>query len=169
MEIRHLAPFDDRMEISHIYEEGWKFAFKGIIPQSYLDGIPEGNWASCLDREGVHSLVIVEDGKLIGTSSYCKSRVREFEGYGEIISIYLLPSYVGRGYGKKLLHAVMDELSKLGYRDIFLWVLEENNRARRFYEKEGLMCDDIHTQIEIGGQELREVRYSCRMDEKQTK
>lgn len=165
MEIRHLQQSDDRLEISHIYEEGWKFAYQNIVPQSYLDGIPAGKWASCLDREGVHSLVIVEDGKLIGTSSYSRSRNSEFEGYGEIISIYLLPEYVGKGYGKKLLHAVASELAKLGYHDIFLWVLEENRRARNFYEKEGLVFDGNRMNSNIGGKELTELRYSYKLSE----
>lgn len=165
MEIRHLQQSDDRLEISHIYGEGWKFAYQNIVPQSYLDGIPAGKWAFCLDREGVHSLVMVEDGKLIGTSSYCKSRISEFEGYWEIISIYLLPGYVGKGYGKRLLHAVIRELAKLGYYDIFLWVLEDNHRARSFYEKEGLAFDGNRMSHVIGGKELTELRYSYRVPE----
>lgn len=44
MEIRFIAPTDDRSEISRVYEESWKFAYKGIVPQSYLDSIPEGRW-----------------------------------------------------------------------------------------------------------------------------
>ena len=46
MEIRYITPADDRQEISKVYEESWKFAYKGIIPQDYLEGIPEGQWVS---------------------------------------------------------------------------------------------------------------------------
>lgn len=44
MEIRFITPVDSRQEISRVYEESWKFAYKGIIPQDYLDGIPKGQW-----------------------------------------------------------------------------------------------------------------------------
>ncbi len=159
MEIRPIQPDDDRMSISRIYEESWKFAYKGIIPQAYLDSIPKGQWASKLDQEGVGSLVAVEDGRLIGTSSYCKSRWAEFGEAGEIISIYFLPQYMGRGYGEALLHAVAGELQKGGFDDIFLWVLEENGRARRFYEKCGFSPSGHEMMHEIGGKKLRELQY----------
>lgn len=42
MEIRQIRQEDDRMAISHIYEESWKFAYRNIVPQSYLDSIPVG-------------------------------------------------------------------------------------------------------------------------------
>ena len=42
MKIRYLVPSDDRKAISSIYEISWKYAYAGIIPQDYLDQIPEG-------------------------------------------------------------------------------------------------------------------------------
>lgn len=159
MEIRPVCPSDDRNAISLIYEESWKYAYKGIVPQAYLDSIPAGQWATKLDQEGVGSLVAVEDGKLIGTSSYCKSRWAEFGECGEIISIYFLPQYMGRGYGKKLLNAVVSKLQGLGFEDIFLWVLEENERARTFYERCGFIATEHHMEYEIGGKMLREIQY----------
>ena len=45
MVIRYLTYDDDMMQVSSVYEQSWKHAYKGIIPQSYLDGIPEGRWA----------------------------------------------------------------------------------------------------------------------------
>lgn len=161
MEIRYIKNTDDRLEISNIYEKSWKFAYKGIIPQSYLDSIPSGKWAANLDNPELHSLIIVENEKIIGTSSFCKSRFSDFPEFGEIVSIYLLPEYVGKGYGKKLFQAVIDELSKLGYHDIFLWVLEDNMRARVFYEKAGFLLGNKFLDDNIGGKVLREIQYCC--------
>ena len=93
MEIRKLMQSDDRLAISHIYEESWKYAYKDIIPQSYLDSIPQGCWASKVDQEGIGSLLLLDDDILIGTSSYCRSRWNEFEGWGEIISIFAASAY----------------------------------------------------------------------------
>ncbi len=147
------------MAVSHIYEESWKFAYKDIIPKSYLESIPSGQWAAHLDQDGMNTLVMAEHGKLIGTSSYCASRFPDFPGFGEIVSIYFLPEYMGRGYGKMLLNAVIAELADLGYHDIFLWVLEENIRARRFYEKEGFVFGNQFLDDNIGGKSVREIQY----------
>ena len=163
MEIRRIKQTDDRYAVSRIYEESWKFAYKNIIPQSFLDSIPAGRWASRLDAAEMNTLVMIENDDFIGTSSYCKSRFPEFSGFGEIVSIYLLPDYIGKGYGKPLLDAVIGELAKLGYRDIFLWVLEDNLRARKFYEKAGFVQSNEYLDDNIGGKKLREIRYIRRI------
>lgn len=159
MEIRGLLPSDDRLAVSRIYVESWRYAYKGIVPQSFLDGISEGNWVKNLDREGIFHLVAAEDGKLVGTSSYCRSRFPEYAEYGEIISIYFLPEYIGRGYGKKLLAAAVEKLSEMGFRDVFLWVLEENRGARAFYERCGFFPSGDKTTSDIGGKVLTELHY----------
>lgn len=163
MEIRRIKQTDDRYAVSRIYEESWKFAYKNIIPQSFLDSIPAGRWASRLDAAEMNTLVMIENDDFIGTSSYCKSRFPEFSGFGEIVSIYLLPDYIGKGYGKPLLDAVIGELAKLGYRDIFLWVLEDNLRARKFYEKAGFVQSNEYLDDNIGGKKLREIQYIRRI------
>lgn len=126
------------MIISEIYECSWKHVYKGILPQDYLDAIPKGHWRSVIDSSGWNTLLLFDQEKIAGTSSFCRSRFEQFDGCGEIISIYLLPEYMGKGYGKELLDRAVSELVGKGYREIFLWVLEENHRARRFYEKFGL-------------------------------
>ena len=42
MHIRHMAPGDDKLSVSRIYEESWRAAYRGILPQDYLDRIPAG-------------------------------------------------------------------------------------------------------------------------------
>lgn len=160
MEIRYLTPADSLLDISGIYESSWRYAYKDIIPQEYLDSIPPGRWAGSITRPGMRNLVITENGRIIGTACFCKSRWERFSDYGEIVSIYFLPEYMGRGYGKHLLTACIDELKKSGYHRILLWVLEKNRRARKFYEKNGFACTDEYLEDNIGGKDLREVMYT---------
>lgn len=159
MEIRHMEPNDDRYAIGRIYEESWKYAYRDIIPESYLDNIHADRWAHNLDKCGRNTLLLIENDTFIGTSSYCKSRYPDFSGFGEIVSIYLLPQCIGNGYGRKLLDAAVNELVKLGFSDIFLWVLEENYRARKFYERAGFVQSDNFLDDNIGGKDLREIQY----------
>ena len=42
MEIRYTTKDDDPLEISKIYESSWKYAYKDMIPQNYLDSIEAG-------------------------------------------------------------------------------------------------------------------------------
>ena len=159
MEIRPLRETDSRLEISRIYEESWKTAYRGIVPQAYLDGIPAGRWAEALDRAGWDTLVLTEGERLIGTSSVCASRWPDWPGFGEVVSLYLLPESMGKGYGKALLAAAVRRLAEQGFQDALLWVLEESRRARRFYERAGFTLAGDVMDGEIGGKPLREVLY----------
>ena len=163
MEIRYLSESDDRKEISRIYEESWKYAYRGLIPQEYLDAISEGKWVKNLDSPGWQTMVCLENGKYIGTSSFCRSRFEQYPDSGEVISIYFRPDFIGKGYGHQLFETVLDELRKQGYLEVFLWVLEENVRARHFYEGYGFLKTDDYLNDNIGGKEVREVRYVYRL------
>lgn len=159
MEIRYMSSTDDKLSISKIYAESWKYAYRGMIPQDYLDSISEGQWVSYLSNPDRKTLLCLENDIMIGTSSFSNSRSEQFEGWGEIISIYLLPEYIGKGYGKQLIEFAVLELKKLGYDNIFLWVLEENSKARRFYEKAGFISTDDYINARVGGKEVKEIRY----------
>ncbi len=159
MEIRHLNSNDDLSKISHIYEESWKYAYKNIIPQTFLDSIPCGNWIPHLKDPEMNILVMLDNGKFIGVSTYCRSRFSDFHSFGEIVSIYLLPEYMDKGIGKQLLDKTISELSNLHFKNIFLWVLEENIRAIKFYEKSGFVLSGKTLDDNIGGKPLKETAY----------
>ena len=93
----------------------------------------------CYHKKPCAGCLNSDNGRIVGTSSFCESRFSQFNGWGEIISIYLLPDYMGRGFGKALFDSVIIKLEKMGYRNIFLWVLEENLRAR-------IVCNSLETE-----------------------
>ena len=159
MIIRSLRPGDSRAELSGVYEASWRWAYRGIVPQPYLDALPAGHWAGFFDLPGVHTLIAEHNGSFAGTASFGASRFPEYEGMGEIVSLYLREPYAGRGLGRALLEAAAAALAALGFEDIFLWVLEENARARRFYERAGFAAAGEAIECDIGGKTLRELRY----------
>ena len=159
MEIRKLRSGDDLFAVSRVYEESWRAAYRGLLPQEYLDSIPAGKWVPYLEQAGRDSLILLDKGSIVGTASCCASRVQELAGWGEIISIYLLPEYWRKGWGKRLFSAVVAELEAMGYRNLFLWVLESNQRARVFYERMGFHQNASYLDDEIGGMPVREVQY----------
>ena len=77
-------------------------------------------------------LVAIDNKNIVGTACISESRWKEYKDYGEIIS---------------------------GYNNLLLWVLEDNHRARTFYEKNGFSCSDNYVSTDIYGKELREVMY----------
>lgn len=82
----------------------------------------------------------------------------DYSAFGEVASLYLLPEYYDKGYGRELLESVRDEL--LGtYEGVYLWVLRENERARAFYEKLGFVPTEDACLCDINGKTLTDIRY----------
>lgn len=162
MNIRE-GTLDDVKAISYIHALSWKSAYQGIVPQTYLDELKEDFWVSAFTgwiKENVLGVQIVTDhGSSVGCVAYGRSRDKSLPNWGEIVSLYLLPEYFGKGYGKKLLESALMDFKKSDYQNIYLWVLKENQRARRFYENNGLQCNNDECVCEIMGKELTDIRY----------
>ena len=159
MDIRTIRPDDDRLALSGVYETSWRWTYRGIVPQAFLDALPAGRWRDFFDAPGVYTLVAVDGSVYAGTANFGLSRFAEYGGSGEVISLYLRPEYTGRGLGRALLEAALDALDAMGFDEVFLWVLEENTRARAFYERAGFVCSGEALEDEIGGRPVRELRY----------
>ena len=64
-----------------------------------------------------------------------------------------------------MMNYAVDMLKSKGYSEIILWTLEENNRAKRFYEKYGFIFDGSKKEIKIG-KSLIEIRYVLKTTKK---
>jgi ribosomal protein S18 acetylase RimI-like enzyme len=162
MDIRK-ADIRDAAEIGRVYTSSWKTAYKGLIPQAYLDGLSEEHWVPSFENwladRTVTAVVLTEGQKIVGCSAYVEARDEGLPGWGEIISIYLLPDYFGKGYGKKLFRHTLGLMEQEGYRCIYLWVLKGNFRAIRFYEKNGFAFNGDTMQISIMDEPLTDLKY----------
>ena len=159
MEIRKIKPEDDRHVVSHIYVESWKSAYKGIIAQSWLDHLSEEMWDERLNSSDRNTLLMIEEDRILGVSSFGLARDKRRKMDGEIYSIYLLPAIWHQGYGTQLITEVIKELKQMGYPRVYVWVLKENYSARRFYEHCGFQNSKVENIIEIAGESHVELCY----------
>ena len=159
MEYRLFQPGDDLRQISRIYAQSWKSAYRGIVPQDYLDALPEDRWVKPLSQNPDHIWLGLDAALPVGTSTVGPARDKAMAGWGELVSIYLLPEYQGKGIGTALFQKAVHSLQNCGYTNLYLWVLEENHAARRFYEKMGWKPNGDRLSATIGGKELIEIRY----------
>jgi len=80
----------------------------------------------------------------------------------ELYALYVHPASWSTGTGRALMDRVLDATSVAGYLSVRLWVLRENARARRFYERAGFAPDGAsHTLEGLGG--VTEIRYGRRL------
>lgn len=161
MEIRKMRSTDDFGAIGRVYAQSWKHAYRGIVPQPYLDALSGERWSGILAANQPGNLVMMDGDVYVGTSKVCPARDEAMVSWGEIVSLYLLPDHMGKGLGAMLLRAALDALIEMGYRHAYLWVLEQNLHARGFYEHNGFVPNGDTAHIEIAGEDLIELRY-CR-------
>ena len=72
--VRPLGEGDDLMAVSRVYEEAWRAAYSGIVPQGYLDSIETGRWASRIGSDGCSTLVACEGETIVGSCGYGPAR-----------------------------------------------------------------------------------------------
>lgn len=167
MEIRAATPSDAK-EIARIHVDTWRASYRGMVPEDYLANLSyaesEEMWRRVTDAGGARAgcvFVAGEAGTLFGFSSG-RPRTRFSRGLteygGTLQTLYVLPSRQGEGIGKRLVGAVAGCLAEAGVPSMLLWVLEENEIARGFYESLGgtLIAQD---RFELGGAILSEVAY----------
>lgn len=94
---------------------------------------------------------------MVGFASCGESR--DAAGEGELYAIYALPAAWGSGVGPALMAAALGALRTGGFATASLWVLEDNPRARRFYEREGWRSDGRRREEEFLGVPVTEVSY----------
>ncbi len=156
--IRH-ARADDINVIAKIYVNSWKYAYRGIVPQEYLDNLSVEKYMKKLkDISAPGEFVFELEGSVVGLAKVIACRDLDLDNSAEIQTIYFLPEYIGKGYGSTLLSWLREYASAEGYKNIIVWVLSANIRARRAYEKAGYKSDLVKIN-NIGGENLQETRY----------
>lgn len=76
----------------------------------------------------------------------------------EVAEIYVEPFFHNMGVGTKLLKEIELYATKNEFKEIYLWVLEKNENACAFYEKQGF-TPTSHREIEKGTSEYK-IKYS---------
>ncbi len=160
MQIRRMTE-SDRAELNELYLASWKAGYKGLLPQDFLDELTAERWEGKFLDEG--SFVVVKDGKIV---AHCHARAADepkMRGWGEIHTMYTHPDYWERGYGSAVFEQAEKWLSEIGFDDVYLYVLEGNERAKRFYNAHGYLPNGDTLCCDIGGVIVTDYRYVKRL------
>lgn len=136
--IKKMETEDEIKGKAYVHWKAWHEAYPGIVSQDYLDRLTLEKCEAIAFKWRDRIFVAKDQEHVIGFLGYgdCGD---EAPGVGEVVSIYVLSEYYGKGVGQMLMEAALKQLK--GYAQICLWVLKENRRAIRFYEKCGF-CPD---------------------------
>ncbi|HEX2078064.1 MAG TPA: GNAT family N-acetyltransferase [Longimicrobium sp.] len=157
----------DAASVAAIHVRGWKTTYRGILPDGLLDALRVEDrlpqWLGWIEGPRVHTLVACRGAEPIGFVRLCPARpiADPPPEYAEITHLYVDRQAHGGGVGRALIGRALQIARTEGYRGVLLWVLEENHRARAFYEAAGLRADGTsRTEPAFLGNDAAEVRYA---------
>jgi ribosomal protein S18 acetylase RimI-like enzyme len=146
----------DAEAVERLRVAGWKAAYRGMIPDAFLDSMPvdvetRRERSGRRPAGGVESMA-VQDRTVVGWVAGGPSRDDDRQGahQGEIYACYVLPWAWRGGVGSRLMAHATEALGAAGRGDVTLWVLEANQQARRFYEACGFRPDGRRKLLDFG-------------------
>lgn len=162
LEIRWAEP-EDSVELGRVHSEAYRSAYMGIMPEHYLRRVTAENrekyYREALEKGPEKIAILIANDRPAGVMVVGGSSDDDLDSsYGEIRSIYLTEGVWGNGYGTAFLGWGIERLAESGCRNVSLWVLEDNKRARSFYERFGFRKDGTDRTI-TRGRELVQSRY----------
>ena len=120
-----------------VHWTGWHTAYTGLVSAAYLDKLTLAKCEELAYRWRDNILVAKDGERVVGFVGY--GTRDDAPDFGEVFALYVLPAYWGTGVAQALMDAALHELG--AYQAIRLWVLRDNPRAIRFYEKCGFRAD----------------------------
>jgi len=174
------ATVDDAAGVAAVHVNAWRVAYAGLIDQAVLDGqrvdARTAMWQNWIARSLVgeapsayggvaHRLLVAElAGEILGWASFGGGRDDDRVQFAELAGLYVDPTSWARGVGHALMERVQQELSAAGWTEAYLWVLDGNDRAIRFYERHGWHADGGEKFGEGGSVDgLHELRFVRRL------
>ncbi|SDD27574.1 GNAT family N-acetyltransferase [Nocardioides lianchengensis] len=147
--IRLATPVDAEA-LAHLHLDVWDDAYTGLMPQGILDDRREKvaerveRWRDILTTSGNPTYLAVGPDGLVGFASAGPGRDNDVDLELELTALYVRATHWGEGIGYALLREA------IGDRAAYLWVLGGNDRALRFYERQGFRLDGTEDEHDEG-------------------
>ena len=142
---------------SLVHWQTWREAYDDLLPADFQETMTLEKCRFFSQKYPENTLIAMNGKKVVGFISYGNYRDETIQA-GEIIALYVLKDYYGKGVSKQLMHAAFVALDQ--FSEIYLWVLKENKRAIAFYQKMGFTFDGQEQILKLG-KPVKELRMIC--------
>ena len=134
--------------------EGWEPPNRLELAMGMAMRLPDPAW---------WCLVAETDGVLGGTVAFMPAsqhrRASEEPGLAHLLNLFVRPPLWGTGLARRLHAAAVGEATARGFTAMRLFTPAAQERARRFYEREGWApAGEPHVEADVGGLEIVEYR-----------
>lgn len=142
---------------SLVHWQTWREAYDDLLPADFQETMTLEKCRFFSQKYPENTLIAMDGKKVVGFISYGNYRDEAIQA-GEIIALYVLKDYYGKGVGEQLMHAAFAALDQ--FSEIYLWVLKDNKRAIAFYQKMGFTFDGQEQTLKLG-KPVKELRMMC--------
>ena len=142
---------------SLVHWQTWREAYDNLLPADFQETMTLEKCRFFSQKYPENTLIAMDGKKVVGFISY-GNYLDETIQAGEIIALYILKDYYGKGVSKQLMHAAFVALDQ--FSEIYLWVLKDNKRAIAFYQKMGFTFDGQEQILKLG-KPVKELRMMC--------
>jgi phosphoribosylanthranilate isomerase len=161
------ARLEDVRAIAEVHVLAWRWAYAGLLPDAVLSTLAVEERAAqrvkALSEPGTarREWCLFEGERVIGFASSGPSRDQDAQpDTGELQALYQHPEVVGTGVGEALLTHTLRDLAARGFVRATLWVLRDNARGRRAYERNGWTFDGTTSDDMVKGHHAPHLRYA---------
>ncbi len=96
-------------------------------------------------EDAIKNIYVYDDGIVKGMINCICSGDESWQ----LKELYVDPFFQGEGIGRTLLECFLSQAKENGIKNVKLWALEKNERARRFYERNGFEFSGVK-ELEVG-------------------
>lgn len=164
------AKISDVNRIAKIHVETWQYAYRGQLPDEFLDSLSivkrQKVWKEELSNSQSNIKIFVGEigDMIVGFCSLGKSRDdNATEDTGELYAIYIDSHHMNIGVGSALMQKGFEYLKDAGFKKATLWVLTSNKKTREFYEHKGWRADGKTKIDHQPNFDLHETRYEIEL------
>lgn len=156
LEIKKMETDEEIRGKAFVHYSSWQEAYPGLVSDDYLSRMTLIKCEETAFRWRDNIIIAKDNDRVIGFAGY-GSRDTDYPETGEIFALYVLSEYYGTGAAQQLMDAALRELQE--YDMVCLWVLKDNRRAIRFYEKCGFRPDGTEMYLDfLDAKEMRMIR-----------
>lgn len=141
----------DAAAIAKLHADSWRSAYRGILSDDYLANRVNAErvalWHDRFAASAVKPMFVIVAATGDVLEGFACIFPQEDPIFGSFLdNLHVAPSRTGQGIGKLLLAESARHLLSIGkVGGLYLWVMEQNKRARQFYARAGAV--EVETKV----------------------
>lgn len=156
---------DDIESIANLHAQSWRASYRGILSDDYLDRRARRDrlaiWQNRFSSTRIKPMFVLVAELDVRLAGFICVFPDEDAVFGSFLdNLHVAPDLTGQGIGRQLLSEAARRLLRDGSPvGLYLWVFEQNHRARQFYERAGAIAVGSAENPMPDGKRVLSVRY----------